>query len=74
MSVEPLRYLSRATGGVKLVALDAGATVVAVAHNGEATATEVAVEEDADGEVVAPVDAGDAAPAVDGGRRAGTGS
>ena len=38
MSVEPLRYLSRATGGVKLVALDAGATVVAVAHNGEAAA------------------------------------
>jgi DNA gyrase subunit A len=38
MSVQPLRYLSRATGGVKLVTLDAGATVVAVAHNGEAAA------------------------------------
>jgi DNA gyrase subunit A len=38
MSVQPLRYLSRATGGVKLVALDSGATVVAVAHNGEAAA------------------------------------
>ena len=38
MSVQPLRYLSRATGGVKLVSLTAGATVVAVAHNGEAAA------------------------------------
>jgi DNA gyrase subunit A len=38
MSVQPLRYLSRATGGVKLVTLDPGATVVAVAHNGEAAA------------------------------------
>ncbi len=38
MSVEPLRYLSRATSGVKLVALDRGTTVVAVAHNGEAAA------------------------------------
>jgi DNA gyrase subunit A len=38
MSVEPLRYLSRATGGVKLVQLDAGTSVVAVAHNGEAAA------------------------------------
>ena len=40
MSVQPLRFLSRATGGVKLVSLDAGATVVAVAHNGEAAADE----------------------------------
>ncbi len=38
MSVQPLRYLSRPTGGVKLVALSTGATVVAVAHNGEAAA------------------------------------
>jgi len=38
MSVQPLRYLSRPTGGVKLVSLSAGATVVAVAHNGEAAA------------------------------------
>ncbi len=38
MSVEPLRYLSRATGGVKLVSLDSGTSVVAVAHNGEAAA------------------------------------
>ena len=37
MSVEPLRHLSRATMGVKLIALAAGSTVVAVAHNGEAT-------------------------------------
>jgi DNA gyrase subunit A len=35
MSVEPLRNLSRATMGVKLISLDEGATVVAVAHNGE---------------------------------------
>jgi DNA gyrase subunit A len=41
MSVSPLRFLSRPTGGVKLVALDAGATVVAVAHNGEAAADAV---------------------------------
>ena len=38
MSVQPLRYLSRPTGGVKLVALDKGTSVVAVAHNGEAAA------------------------------------
>jgi hypothetical protein len=38
MSVSSLRYLSRPTGGVKLVQLDAGASVVAVAHNGEAEA------------------------------------
>jgi DNA gyrase subunit A len=37
MSVEPLRNLSRATMGVKLIALDEGSTVVAVAHNGEST-------------------------------------
>jgi DNA gyrase subunit A len=48
MSVQPLRYLSRGTGGVKLVALDAGTTVVAVAHNGEADA-EQAVEEVSEG-------------------------
>jgi DNA gyrase subunit A len=36
MSVGSLRYLSRATAGVRLVTLDAGASVVAVAHNGEA--------------------------------------
>jgi DNA gyrase subunit A len=57
MSVEPLRYLSRATGGVKLVSLDAGATVVAVAHNGEAaadTATEDEGDEAADTGVVDP--------------------
>jgi DNA gyrase subunit A len=41
MSVSPLRFLSRPTGGVKLVALDAGATVVAVAHNAEAAADAV---------------------------------
>ena len=38
MSVESLRYLSRPTAGVKLVSLATGATVVAVAHNGEAAA------------------------------------
>jgi len=46
MSVQPLRYLSRPTGGVKLVSLDAGATVVAVAHNGEAAADEVTGDDD----------------------------
>jgi DNA gyrase subunit A len=46
MSVQPLRYLSRATGGVKLVALDAGASVVAVAHNGEAAADTATEGED----------------------------
>ncbi|MFP5220496.1 MAG: DNA gyrase subunit A [Actinomycetes bacterium] len=44
MSVEPLRYLSRPTAGVKLVQLGAGDTVVAVAHNGEA-AGEAEVED-----------------------------
>jgi DNA gyrase subunit A len=48
MSVQPLRYLSRPTGGVKLVSLDAGAAVVAVAHNGEAAADEAAGEDGAD--------------------------
>jgi DNA gyrase subunit A len=38
MSVSSLRYLSRATSGVKLVQLDSGTTVAAVAHNGEAAA------------------------------------
>ena len=70
MSVQPLRYLSRATSGVKLVALDAGSTVVAVAHNGEAAA-DVATDEEP-GEVLAPVETGegreaavDADPATD---------
>jgi DNA gyrase subunit A len=35
MSVKPLRHLSRATMGVKLINLDPGATVVAVALNAE---------------------------------------
>ena len=59
MSVEPLRYLSRATSGVKLVALDAGTAVVAVAHNGEAAAdVETEVDAVAEGEVTAPVETG----------------
>src|SRR4051794_11481827 len=37
MSVAGLRNLSRATMRVKLISLDAGATVVAVAHNGESS-------------------------------------
>ena len=57
MSVHSLRYLSRPTGGVKLVSLAAGATVVAVAHNGEAAAEEQLP--DADG---VPLSAGDTAP------------
>jgi DNA gyrase subunit A len=48
MSVQPLRYLSRPTGGVKLVALAGGATVVAVAHNGEAAAEQGLAEADGD--------------------------
>ena len=36
--VEGLRLLSRATGGVRLIAVEAGATVVSVARNGEAEA------------------------------------
>ena len=52
MSVEPLRYLSRATGGVTLVKLDPSSSVVAVAHNGEAAA------DVATGEFDAGVDAG----------------
>jgi DNA gyrase subunit A len=36
MPVKPLRHLSRATMGVKLINLDPGATVVAVARNAEA--------------------------------------
>jgi DNA gyrase subunit A len=35
MSVKPLRHLSRATMGVKLINLDAGTSVVAVARNNE---------------------------------------
>ena len=57
MSVAPLRYLSRATSGVKLVQLDAGTTVVAVAHNGEAAA-DVETAEDLPGDLVAPVETG----------------
>ena len=48
MPVQPLRFLSRPTGGVKLVALTNGATVVAVAHNGEAAADEELPEPDGD--------------------------
>ena len=36
--VQGLRLLSRATGGVKLIQVEAGATVVSVARNGEAEA------------------------------------
>ena len=60
MSVQPLRLLSRPTGGVKLVALAAGATVVAVAHNGEAAAEQVLPLDD-------ETPTGDEAPTGDGG-------
>ncbi len=40
MPVKPLRHLSRATMGVKLINLDPGATVVAVARNAETEAAE----------------------------------
>jgi DNA gyrase subunit A len=46
MSVQPLRYLSRPTAGVKLVSLGAGAPVVGVAHNGEASAEDELPEAD----------------------------
>ena len=58
MSVAPLRYLSRATSGVKLVQLDSGTTVVAVAHNGEAAADVETAEGELPGEVLAPVETG----------------
>jgi DNA gyrase subunit A len=48
MSVQPLRYLSRPTGGVKLVALANGSTVVAVAQNGEAAAEDGLAQADGD--------------------------
>ena len=35
MSIDSLRFLSRTTGGVKLIALDAGTTVVGVARSGD---------------------------------------
>jgi len=38
VTVHSLRYLSRTTGGVRLVSLDPGAAVAAVAHNGERAA------------------------------------
>lgn len=38
MSIDSLRFLSRATGGVKLMSLDAGTSVVAVARSSEAEA------------------------------------
>jgi len=65
MSVEPLRNLSRATMGVKLISLDAGATVVAVAHNGESAEgdEDEVPAEDLPGDVTAPVDADPAPPA-----------
>ena len=44
MQVEPIRRTGRGTQGVKLMALDDGSTIVAVAHNGEAEA-EQAVDE-----------------------------
>ena len=36
MSIDSLRFLSRATGGVKLISLAAGSSVVAVARSSEA--------------------------------------
>ena len=58
MSVAPLRYLSRETSGVKLVQLDSGTTVVAVAHNGEAAADVETAQDELPGEVLAPVETG----------------
>ncbi len=60
MSVDSLRYLSRPTAGVRLVSLDEGASVVAVAHNGEAAA-EV---EEADGPVDTEAETNDAPEAT----------
>jgi DNA gyrase subunit A len=65
MSVEPLRNLSRATMGVKLIALDEGATVVAVAHNGESTdADDEAVDTASDGQADALADGTGPEPAT----------
>ncbi len=38
MAIAPLRPLGRGTQGVRLMALDSGTSVVAIAHNGEAAA------------------------------------
>jgi DNA gyrase subunit A len=66
MSVEPLRNLSRATMGVKLISLDAGATVVAVAHNGESIDPEEDGDPEADAAGPAETDQDtDAAPVAD---------
>jgi len=54
--VAGLRLLSRATGGVKLISLETGATVVSVARNGEAEA-EVTSALDSGAEPVAEDDA-----------------
>jgi DNA gyrase subunit A len=74
MSVQPLRYLSRPTGGVKLVSLAPGSTVVAVAHNGEAAAEEGL--EEVHGDMLqaeaAPEGAAPPAPEVDGTAPAGS--
>ncbi len=50
MSIDSLRFLSRPTGGVKLISLDAGSTVVAVARSGDGSdaGAEVASGETAD--------------------------
>jgi len=65
MSIDSLRFLSRATGGVKLLALDAGTTVSAVARNSEAAASQAldAVADAVDGAGGAA--AGDAAAGGD---------
>jgi len=74
MSVQPLRYLSRPTGGVKLVSLAPGSTVVAVAHNGE-VAAEQGLEQPA-GDMLqdeaAPDGAATSAPEADGGAPTGS--
>ena len=54
MSIDSLRFLSRATGGVKLMSLDSGTTLVAVARSSEADADADAAEGDVTAEVATP--------------------
>ena len=58
-AVSGLRYLSRSTGGVKLMALDTGDTIVAVARNREAEAGTLAVLGTESDDGMAEIAAGD---------------
>ncbi len=61
MGIDDLRFLSRATGGVRLVALDSGTSVVAVARNSENTDDDVDADDainDADSGADSEADSG----------------